>query len=297
MPKIYDNIENQLSNGLADTLKVSKRSDFCVGYFNLRGWHEVADSIDSLVGMPVTEKVDFNIRAGNTLVGYATKKQIDTIAGLFVTEAHKKKILEQCDIVARAFARYKEIQLSGGDDYDGFKKAKDDLNERLKKLTNDLDGILYIEQYKGFNLEEKEYRTWLATHQPFHWFAEFYEIIAGKGGFDVVIGNQPYVELKKLNYKLLQYKTFECGNLYAPVIERYLSFLKNSSKSGMIIPHSSICTDRMSNLIAILKKQGLWLSSYDIRPSKLFDGVDQRLLIYISTVRLGFCMLYGIKKL
>lgn len=56
MPKIYDNIENQLTGGLSETLKLSKRGDFCVGYFNLRGWHEVADRIDSLAGMPVMEK-------------------------------------------------------------------------------------------------------------------------------------------------------------------------------------------------------------------------------------------------
>jgi len=89
-----------------------------------------ADYSKPNLGLEPLPDVDFNIRAGNTLVGYATKKQIDDIAGLFVTEAHKKKILEQCDIVARAFARYKEIQLSSGDDFDGFKKAKDDLNEQ-----------------------------------------------------------------------------------------------------------------------------------------------------------------------
>ena len=50
MPKIYDNIENHLIQGLNDTLEVSQRSDFCVGYFNLRGWKQVADKIDSLKG-------------------------------------------------------------------------------------------------------------------------------------------------------------------------------------------------------------------------------------------------------
>jgi hypothetical protein len=33
----------------------------------------------------------------------------------------------------------------------------------------------------------------------------------------------------------------------------------------------------------------VWLSTYDIRPSKLFDGVDQRLLIYITAQKTKGC--------
>ncbi|MCX8010385.1 MAG: phospholipase D-like domain-containing protein, partial [Ignavibacteria bacterium] len=50
MPTIYDNIQNQFADGLADTLEVSYRSDFCVGYFNLRGWKQVADYIEKWSG-------------------------------------------------------------------------------------------------------------------------------------------------------------------------------------------------------------------------------------------------------
>ncbi len=50
MPKIFDNIENYLTTGLKDTLDVSTRADFCVGYFNLRGWKEVANNIDKFSG-------------------------------------------------------------------------------------------------------------------------------------------------------------------------------------------------------------------------------------------------------
>ena len=50
MPKIFDNIENILTKGLSDSLEVSHRADFCVGYFNLRGWKEVADKIDLFSG-------------------------------------------------------------------------------------------------------------------------------------------------------------------------------------------------------------------------------------------------------
>ncbi|HBX51252.1 MAG: NgoFVII family restriction endonuclease [Bacteroidetes bacterium RIFOXYA12_FULL_35_11] len=50
MPQIFDNIKNHLSEGLNYTLDVSYKADFCVGYFNLRGWKQVAHHIEKWNG-------------------------------------------------------------------------------------------------------------------------------------------------------------------------------------------------------------------------------------------------------
>ncbi len=230
------------------------------------------------MGLDPLPDIDFNIRCGNTLVGYATEKEIDDSlvnGDMFARASFMDKINSEMSIVAKAYQTFKNIQMVQNDDLVEYKTAKRDLRNRLAALNDLLNRHMY-----GID-KSISYEDWLASHQPFHWIAEFYDIIHGNGGFDVIIGNPPYVEYNKKDkitkkavsdyYKITEYDTESCGNLYAFCIERSYKII-NGLYFGMIIPTSSISTERMLPLQKILFKHGLYYSTFGFRPAKLFDG-------------------------
>ncbi len=116
--------------------------------------------------------------------------------------------------------------------------------------------------------------------QPLHWCSAFGPIIAA-GGFDVIVGNPPYVEYRKVkqSYRVAGYQTETSGNLYAFVIERALKVLAEGGRLGMIVPIASVSTTAMQPLQRLYQPYIQWHSHYAVRPGKLFAGVDMNLTI------------------
>lgn len=71
MARIYDNLETKFTDGLQGIISNVgvKRVDFCVGYFNLRGWNLIVNEVDQLSGDFVYEQNDRIFRTCRLLIG------------------------------------------------------------------------------------------------------------------------------------------------------------------------------------------------------------------------------------
>lgn len=78
----------------------------------------------------------------------------------------------------------------------------------------------------------------IAGDKAFNWEDEFPQVFA-KGGFDVVIGNPPYVQINEFNdYFYKQYTTASCGDLYSLFYQKSFDLLNNHGLLGFITPSS-----------------------------------------------------------
>ena len=238
------------------------------------------DKRNSNMGLDPLPDIDFNIRCGNTLVGYATQKELeDGIAytDFFTAQEFRGKVNEQMKEVSVTYEVFKKAQLVQTEDLASFKKAKHDLKVRLSKLNELLNHQMY-----GSVSGTMNYESWLRSHQPFHWLAEFYDIINGNGGFDVIIGNPPYVEYNTVNYKI-KFASNSYSNLYAYCLERCAQIERISSFNGLIVPMSVTSIREYANLRMYLKREyrNIYFTNHSIRPQSLFTGVSQRVSILL----------------
>ena len=251
------------------------------------------------LGLDPLPDIDFNIRCGNTLVGYANEQQLskdlsfaaDIIQEL-ANQQFKTEIEQEMSVVAVTFERFKELQLTQDVNLAEFKQAKAELRSRLAKLNRLLNHKLYLSTHISASggddvFASPDYAAWKESHQPFHWLAEFYQIIHGNGGFDIIIGNPPYVEYpsKDVNYTFTSLISENCGNLYGCCIERGLQIGHNKGKFSFIIPVAITCSRRMNKVIELLKNNSgmLTFANFDDRPGKLFEMIQHlRATIFIS---------------
>ncbi len=248
------------------------------------------ESYDQIEPLP---DIDFNIRAGNTLVGFTAldavrrAMTITPDGQLRAMDAEQQQILDRIEADAGAaseiYDHFRRYQITPDSQLDSILKQQ--IKDGLDSLRIRLDGY-QATQYGIDQDDGAAYANWRASHQPFHWFVEFYGIMS-KGGFDVVIGNPPYVEYSKVRkqYRVKGFETERCGNLYALCTERSFNLLGQNRRFGFIVQAPIVSTQRMAPLREVIHQHSDFRSfaTFDDRPSKLFQGMDHcRVCIVLS---------------
>ena len=255
----------------------------------LRLFLKLVAQLESYEQIEPLPDVDFNVRAGNTLVGFTSldavrqamtvtpKGQVRALSDEERTALNR--IEEEAEGVDRLAYHFRRQQtMLGGEITSDDKQA---LQGRLRSLADELDRHLAVE-YGIAPQDANDYDAWRDSHKPFHWFVEFYGIMS-KGGFDVVIGNPPYVKYQSLGYSIKDFGSFKFPDIYGYIVIRSYRIKKSTGRCGFIVPLSLSFSFQFSDLRKAIDKEGIhWLSSYDNAPAALFTGIWQRCTIQIS---------------
>lgn len=251
-------------------------------FLKLAAQIERADQIEPL------PDIDFNIRSGNTLIGYTSIDEIRApkVAALeFNNDVEEiERSAQSLDIAFRLF-RQQQTDLHGAVDAD----VKAELRSHLVSLERRLDEYLARDYgvKSGIDAVDPDaLRQWRTSHKPFHWIIEFYGIMRD-GGFHAIVGNPPYLEYSKVrdDYKVRNLETLPCGNLYGFFAERSESIRHSQGLVALIVPLSMMATPNMSSVMTMLDSsyRSIWISYFSNRPDQLFEGAQNFLAIYIAS--------------
>ncbi len=261
----------------------------------LRLFLKLAAQLETYDQIEPLPDIDFNIQAGNSLVGFTSAASVRKAMEMDVKgqrrmmsasdEAALTSIEAKAAEIAREYHYFQQIQTEYGMGYAELAESKQSLQSKLNNLRDELDALLAREY--GVDADQATaFQQWQASHQPFHWFVEFHSIIH-YGGFDVVTGNPPYVQRRNISqqYTPRGLLTAATPDIYAMVMERGISILRNNGWTGMIVPLSITFNDQFAALRQHLYGQcsNNWFASFGRIPSALFS-YDTRVR---NTIHLG----------
>ncbi|QOD94550.1 DNA methyltransferase [Chryseoglobus sp. 28M-23] len=234
----------------------------------LRLFLKLASALDSPSKIEPLPDLDFNIKTGNILVGARTPEEIDVAGeGLLLVDDESSAVMLSARRVEIAYSDFRAAQVGG--DAEAVKGVRSRLKSLLTEVRDDVNRQYYaLEKRKG-TLEE-----WVLASRPFHWFIEFPEVF-DKGGFDVVIGNPPYIAKAKVKeYAYRGFQTDLLPDIYAPCTERSAQITGPDGRMAIIIPISASFSDGYSELRKVLEARfgRLWVSTFSRRPAALFNG-------------------------
>ena len=136
-----------------------------------------------------------------------------------------------------------------------------------------------LEQYFGAD--------WKSQH-PFNWQDEFSGVM-DKGGFDIVIGNPPYIRQEQLSeFKPLWQKDFECydgvADIYVYFFERGLQLLKEGGFLAYISPNKYFRSGYGKKLREYLSTKTTIEQIIDFGDAPVFDAITYPSIIVLRKI-------------
>ncbi|TVZ51368.1 Eco57I restriction-modification methylase domain-containing protein [Dokdonia sp. Hel_I_53] len=131
--------------------------------------------------------------------------------------------------------------------------------------------------------------------RPFDWQTDDYfrDVFDNKGGFDFIVGNPPYVEVKHFNTELpfmhsFIKDTYTTGNngkidLAVPFLERGLSILNDNGRLGFIVQKRFFKTDYGSKIRELISSGSHLSTIVDFTTQSIFKGK----MTYVATLVLN----------
>ena len=243
------------------------------------------------LGIEPLPDVDFNILCGNTLVGFSTHEEVQRIVGSSLDfDDTMGRIDEKARAVDALATAFRQAQTARN--IHAMPDQKTALEKALRDLEHELNGYL-AQQYGITSQESKAYAKWLESHQPFHWYVEFFGTMA-RGGFDVVVGNPPYVQVSNIGeYRIRGYETAGCPDIYAACVERALQLMGDTCRFAMILPISFQFSSDFADARRVCRRvlRRIWVSAFSRNPAALFSaglGVRSTICVGESGPNMGY---------
>jgi hypothetical protein len=227
--------------------------------------------------------LDFNIKPGNVLVGALNTRAIhDQSDDLFADES-VDEVMAAADGVNDAYQAFRGAQVENDDN--AALRHRAELRERLDAVRGTVDAQYFKAQ--GLRGSATE---WHETHQPFHWFVEYPDVMQA-GGFDIVIGNPPYVARSRVQgYAYAGFQTDRLNDIYAPCTERAAQITRADGRFSLILPISAQFGEDFRVLRNVLEARfgNLWVSAFSRNPAALFSpGLGVRSTIVVGAAGAG----------
>lgn len=233
----------------------------------LRLFLKLVATIDNRNDLEPLPDLDFNIKVGNTLVGALSEESLENDVNDWFLKPRVAEVRKSAARIARAYSVFREGQESGEAD-PLYRRELVDLLTEVRTHVNEL----YHSALQFTLSEPLSLDSWVETHQPFHWFVEFPEVFH-QGGFDVVIGNPPYVNRRELSYRITGFETDNVDDIYASCCERSAQITHPTGRLSLIVPIRSQFADRDESLRRFFERRfgAIWVSTFQERPAALFQ--------------------------